>query len=239
MMSRRNVLSTIFALYEKWAERYTFACREGCATCCTQSVTMTTLEGELIHEYLSRQRPDLLPLLAVLPGSSPVPASTTNQFAAACLQGGDIAEETGGWDLTPCVFLRDGSCTIYPVRSFMCRSFGSRVRCDEQGEAEVEPLFLSLNTAIMQCIEHLDQGRPWGNMNTILRLIMAGKKRGEKIDRATGLVAQPIPGFLLLPEEEAALQGKLRTLLRLLNEERQPGEREKNNPAQSARNRPG
>ena len=230
-MSPRNTLSAIFALYEKWAGEYVFACRQGCATCCTQSVTMTTLEGELIHEYLTSKRPDLLPLLASLPDNSPVPRATTNQFAAACLRGEDIADDDPGeWDLTPCVFLQEGSCTIYPVRSFMCRSFGSRVCCAEQGMAEVEPLLLTLNIIIMQCIEHLDQGRPWGNMNAVLRRIAAGKKGRGAMDRATGPVAQPIPGFLFLPEEEAALQGKLQTLLRLVNEKRQP---EKKNPGQA------
>lgn len=225
-MSSRNTLSAIYALYEQWAGAFAFACRKGCATCCTQSVTMTTLEGELIHEYLTRQRPDLLPRLATLPADSPAPWATTNQFAAACLRGEDIEEAPACWDLTPCVFLQDGSCTIYPVRSFMCRGFGSRIRCDEQGEAEVEPLFLTLNTVIMQCIEHLDQGRPWGNLNTILRRIAADKKGKEGKDRTTGLVAQPIPGFLLLPEEETALREKVQALLRLLNRERQPGEQE-------------
>ena len=217
-MSSRETLSAIFALYEEWAGEYVFACRQGCATCCTRSVTITTLEGELIHEYLAGQRLDLLPLLASLPGNSPVLQASTNQFAAACLRGEDIADDPGGWDLAPCLFLREGSCTIYPVRPFMCRSFGSRVCCAEQGVAEVEPLFLTLNTIIMQCIEHLDQGRPWGNMNAILRRIAAGK---EATARASGLVAQPIPGFLLLPEEETALAGKLQTLLHLLHEERQ------------------
>ncbi|MHB8809566.1 MAG: hypothetical protein ACYC9M_06080, partial [Desulfobulbaceae bacterium] len=172
-MAPQNILPAIYVLYEKWAGAFTFACREGCATCCTQSVTMTTLEGELILEYLSRQRPDLLPLLDTLPGAAPAPRTTTNQFAAACLRGEDIAEEAGCWDLSPCIFLRERRCVIYPVRSFMCRSFGSRVRCEEGSEAEVEPLFLSLNTVIMQCIEHLDQGRPWGNLNTILRRLAA------------------------------------------------------------------
>jgi Fe-S-cluster containining protein len=218
-MSPRNILSTIFALYETWAGEYVFACRQGCATCCTRSVTMTTLEGELIHEYLASRRPDLLPLLAGLPDNSPVPGATTNQYAAACLRGEDIADDPGGWDLAPCLFLQDGSCAIYPVRSFMCRSFGSLVRCEEQGVAEIEPLFLTLNTIIMQCIEHLDRGRPWGNMNAVLRGIAAGKG-GKAATARGGLVAQSIPGFLLLPEEETALAGKLQALLRLLQKER-------------------
>lgn len=222
-MSQLNILSTIYALYEQWAKAFVFVCRKGCATCCTRSVTMTTLEGELIYEYLTRQRPDVLPRLATLPDNSPVPRTTTNQFAAACLRGEDIAEDTGSWDLTPCVFLQDGSCTIYPVRSFMCRSFGSRIRCDEQGEAEVEPLFLTLNTVIMQCIEHLDHGRLWGNMNTVLRRIAANSKGKKTQEEYAGPVAQPIPGFLLLPREEAALREKMKILLRLLKKKRPEG----------------
>ncbi|HBI14305.1 MAG TPA: hypothetical protein DDY20_02100 [Desulfobulbaceae bacterium] len=225
-MTPLDTLSAIFALYEKWAGTFVLACRKGCATCCTQSVTMTTLEGDLIHEFLARQRPDFIPLLAALPGNSRAPLATTNQFAAACLRGEDIAADPGSWDLTPCVFLRDGICSIYPVRPFMCRSFGSRVRCDEQGEAEVEPLFLTLNTIVMQCIEHLDQGRPWGNMNTVLRQKAAGKTGKETMHRAIEQMARPIPGFLLLPEEKAALQEKLQTLLHLLGQQRQPGKKE-------------
>lgn len=222
-MSQRTTLSAIFALHEQWAKAFAFACRKGCATCCTQSVTMTTLEGEMIHDHLTRQRPDLLPLLAILPGNGPVPAETTNQFAAACLRGEDADADTGSWDFSPCLFLQKECCAIYPARPFMCRGFGSRVCCAEGGEAEVEGLFLSLNTVIMQCIEHLDQGRPWGNMNTILRRIAANCKGEKTQEDASGPVAQPIPGFLLLPGEEAALREKLRILLRLLKEERAEG----------------
>ena len=176
---------------------------------------MTTLEGELIHEYLSGQRPDLFSLLATLPAESQAPALTTNQFAAACLRGEAMAEPPAVWDLTPCIFLRDGCCVIYPARPFMCRGFGSRVRCDLQGAAEVEPLLLTLNTVIMQCIEHLDQGRPWGNMNLILRAASAEAEGGHAPAPCDQRLAQPLPGFLLLPEEEAALAGQLRTLVHL------------------------
>lgn len=211
---RRETLLAIFALHAKWAGSYAFACRKGCATCCTRSVTMTTLEGELILDHLHGNRPELLSLLNATPEAYPAPA-TTNQFAAACLRGEEITEDAGSWDLRPCVFLRDGCCAIYPTRPFMCRSFGSRVFCDELGEAEVEPLYLTLNTVFLQCIEHLDRGRPWGNMNTIL-CSMAEGGMGRISKPGQLRTAQPLPGLLLLPEEESALAGKLRALLDLV-----------------------
>ena len=77
-MPRRDILTTIYALHEKWAAAFPFACGKGCATCCTRSVTMTTLEGELIFDHLSSQQLELLPLLAALPDDCPAPTATTS-----------------------------------------------------------------------------------------------------------------------------------------------------------------
>lgn len=216
--ARQKALLKIYDHYRKWAGEFDFACDKGCATCCTQSVTMTTLEGELIYEYIRTDKPELLPLLNSLPENSPVPATTTNRFALACLRGIDIGEEDPSWNLDPCVFLHENCCTVYPVRSFMCRSFGSRVKCDESGSAEVEPLFLTLNTVVMQCIEHIDQGRPWGNLNTILRSL---KETGDNVSEPVnqpGLLAEPIPGLLIPPDETDKLSHQLNTLLGIIRE---------------------
>jgi len=214
-MTPRESLLLIYALYDRWAGEFDFACRKGCATCCTRSVIMTTLEGELMDDRLSAQ-PDLLPLLETGPGNGHAPATTTNQFAAACLRGEYADEAEPAWDLAPCLFLRDNCCALYPVRPFMCRSFGSRVRCDRSGAAEVEPFLLTLNTVILQCIEHLDRGRPWGNMYGVLRSI--GNRRRKIADKETSglLIAEPIPGFLIPPDEADRIQGCLRLLLDLL-----------------------
>lgn len=216
--NKQKALLEIYAHYEQWARQFDFACDKGCATCCTQSVTMTTLEGELIHEYINSSKPELLSLLDCLPDDSPAPATTTNQFANTCLQGIDSEYEDQPWNLDPCLFLRENCCTIYPVRSFMCRSFGSRIKCAQSGSAEVEPLFLTLNTIIMQCIEHLDQGRPWGNLNTILRSLTKRKKKGEKGRKHAALRAEPIPGFLIPPDEADKLDSQLKTLLGIVRD---------------------
>jgi len=178
---------------------------------------MTTLEGELILAYIDDNRPELHSLLGTLPVRGPSPVMTTNQFASACLKGEAPDEEHGGWDFTPCVFLQDGCCSIYQARPFMCRSFGSRVRCSESGAAEVAPVFLTLTTIIMQCIEHLDQGRPWGNMNTILHsfAMTLQDNSGKDHDQAV-LCSVPIPGFLIPPEEMEQLTTQLQTLLGII-----------------------
>lgn len=209
--TRMDSLQTIYDHYDEWAEAFDFACRKGCATCCTQSVTMTTLEGELIKDFIQKEKPELLAVLDQLPENSPVPPTTTNRFARACLKGCESSEEDSPWDFTPCLFLRDNNCSIYPVRSFMCRSFGSKIRCDISGCAEVDPLLMTLNTIIMQCIEHLDQGRPWGNMNTILRFLNSDDDAGEENHQT--LKAESMPGFLMTPDEEYRLKKQLQILL--------------------------
>ena len=209
-------LQKIYNLFSLWAEDFEFACHKGCSTCCTQSVSMTMLEGELIYAYIKSEKPELLETIRALPDSNLNPI-TTNQFAAACLQEKVPEEDGNKWDMTPCVFLKDSCCAIYPVRSFMCRSLGSRVPCDLKGEAEMDPLFLTLNTVILQCIEHLDQGRPWGNMNIILQMVAADHESSEKPKEKGIRISQPMPGFLIPPEEINQVENQLKILLRIVN----------------------
>ena len=48
---KEELLKTIYAVYSQWVERFPLACQKGCASCCTQSVTMTSLEGEMILDF--------------------------------------------------------------------------------------------------------------------------------------------------------------------------------------------
>jgi len=152
-----EMLETLYKAYDSWTGQYQFACRQGCAACCTQSVTMTSLEGERIIEYLREngQFDNLAPMLAA---SRPTtrPVQTTNQFAADCLAREEPFEEEGEWDFTPCIFLDRDLCSIYPVRPFGCRSFSSTVSCDAHGCAEVAPVLITVNTVVLQIIEHLN-----------------------------------------------------------------------------------
>ena len=80
----------------------------------------------------------------------------------------------------------------------------------------MDPLFLTLNTVILQCIEHLDQGRPWGNMYTILKMINdPSLKKPFEIDTNV-LISEPIPGFLVPPEEKEKIHYQLQTLMKII-----------------------
>ena len=192
------LLATLHDAFAQWAEPFAFACRKGCATCCTRSVTMTSLEGDGIITFLTEGD-----RLAELAGPAFAPAAsrvgrtgqcTTNTFVAAHLKGESVAEAES-WDLRPCPFLAEESCTIYPVRPFGCRLFASLDPCAASGVAEMPPGYLAGATALLQCIEHLDSNGCWGTMVEVL----AGMHTGQAA--SGGQPTVPLPGFLLAPDE--------------------------------------
>lgn len=206
-----GMLQVVYAVYGEWAQGIPFVCKKGCSHCCTQSVTMTTLEGELISQYDQEGilLDDFLKNNDNTVNYGRISTLTTNQFARRCLAGEEIEFAEESWQFLPCPFLHDKSCRIYPVRPFGCRSFGSLLYCLETGSAEVPPLAVTINTVLMQIIEHIDQGRPWGNMLNIM-----GRLHMERVESwnenngwVTGLVngsvvSEPIPRFLIPPEEQ-------------------------------------
>ena len=198
---KKELLKTIYAVYSQWVERFPLACQKGCASCCTQSVTMTSLEGKMILDFLKVGGRDkgLLELL-VQKDNGNKSVLTTNQYAKACLEHQEIAEDAlGGWNFTPCIFLSEDACSIYEVRPFGCRSFGSLVCCSDKSGAEIAPIHLTVNTVFTQIVEHIcSNGGHWGNMADIL-----GDQIESKPLASTRrlLPAQPLPGFLLEPYE--------------------------------------
>ena len=198
---KEELLKAIYAVYSQWVERFPLACQKGCASCCTQSVTMTSLEGKMILDFLKVGCRDkgLLELLAQRT-TGKKGALTTNQYAKACLEHQEIPEDAlGGWNFTPCIFLRGDTCSIYEVRPFGCRSFGSFEPCSENSGAEMAPIHLTVNTVFSQIIEHISSdGGCWGNMADVLEDMIE-----SKAPDSTGklLPAQPIPGFLLEAQE--------------------------------------
>lgn len=214
MEAKQKVLNAVYDVYEEWVAQVPLACRKGCSACCTQSVTMTGLEGLMILEFAERRggRQWLKQKLAgAIPGKSKG-LITTNQFAAACLSQRDVGEEAFGcWDFTPCVFLEKGACTIYEVRPFGCRSFASSVQCTPDRAAEIAPIHLAVNIVFSQIIEHINSdGGYWSTMTDMLHALL-------NIDALEGkpylLPAMPVPGFLLDKHEI----GTLRILLQRID----------------------
>ena len=199
---KKQLLSAVNEIYRGWVAGLPLACRKGCAACCTRNVTMTSLEGEAILDFVERAGREkwLLERLArVAPGKNRL-SMTTNQFAAACLGRREV-DDAGmdDWDFTPCIFVEENVCTIYAARPFGCRSFGSLQRCAPGSAAEIAPMHLAVNTVFTQIIEHVCSASGyWGLMNDMLRALTDKESGAENTHL---LPARPLPGFLLEPRE--------------------------------------
>lgn len=205
---QRLLLATLYDAFAQWAGAFAFACRKGCATCCTRSVTMTSLEGDGIMAFLAEtDRRSELTAPAFLPTPNRMVQCTTNAFVAAHLRGESV-EEAESWDLRPCPFLKKETCSIYPVRPFGCRLFASQDPCAASGVAEMPPGYLAGATVLLQYIEHLDNGGRWGTMVELL----AGLNTGGQTENC-GEPTAPIPGFLIAPDEHALVEPLLQGLL--------------------------
>lgn len=210
---RKAFLAVLYGVYEEWVKRFSLACRKGCSACCTSSVTLTSLEGTVILDFLKKKGwvAQLLELLGRTDPAQNRPVMTMNEFAAACLGRCDISGAApDGWDFNPCIFLADDVCTIYEARPFGCRSFGSFVPCGTGTAAETAPIHLTVNTVFTQVIEQTDSnGGFWGPMTDILQRLAANDEgeRGMHL-----LAARPVPGFLLAAHEVEVVQYLLEQL---------------------------
>jgi Fe-S-cluster containining protein len=209
---KKQLLHAVYGVYSSWVQRFPLACKKGCAACCTQSVTMTSMEGEMILDVVrkkGRENRVLEKLAQSRPGKSRA-AMTTNQFAKACLNHQEVCGGApGGWDFTPCAFLVENTCSIYEVRPFGCRCFGSFVECGAGKAAKMAPIHLAVNTVFTQVIEHIcSDGGYWGTMNDILHSLASNNPDGKM----HLLPAQPLPGFLLEPHEKQTVKILLKQL---------------------------
>jgi len=150
---------------------------------------------------------------------------TTNGYARRCLEKYEVYEEEEQSQINGiCPFLEDDCCTIYAVRPFACRSFASTKDCHDSGSAYISERLLVINTVTMQLFEHLGQKGYWGNMLDVL-LALAEHKVNEEVRKNISnekiikraikktLTAEPIPGFLLKPEEENEVNQYLQSIL--------------------------
>lgn len=228
------VIEKIYSFYESWASELKLACHRGCAACCTRNVTITRTEGELIVTALQQEEARLQWITEKLPvkGKSGRPLMSTNEWARRCLEDGEISEGLETQVLEPCPFLDEQQgCSIYPLRPFSCRCFGSSVDCALSGTAEQPDILMEVNTVTMQLIEHLGRGRWWGNMLDMLyalTLLPKVKQEQEKQQlQETSrhlLLAKPLPGLLVMPEQQTAVQEYLAGLFALHVEQTTIGE---------------
>ncbi len=204
------LLEIIYEKYQAWLSGLSFTCTKGCSACCTQSVTLTSLEAEAILTHIRQEdRIDLLALIEQTPASQNVPSITTNRLARYCLDQHEPPDENHGWNFAPCIFLAKGCCRIYEFRPFSCRSFVSVAPCSQDEGARVPSWIITLNTAIMQVIEHIDENGEWGNMTDVLKLLISADDNVRSVLSDT----ERLPGFLIPPDEKRRIFPLIEDLL--------------------------
>lgn len=209
---KKKILNIIYTEFAQYSSSEQFCCSKGCSACCTQNVTITALEGVQILNFCKENNREswLAHTLSSQEAGTP-PLQTTNEYIASCLEGKEVDQE-GSETSAMCPFLENSICTIYPVRPFSCRCFGSRQPCDQYTSALVPNHYLSASMAVMQIIEHLGQFEYWGNMRDVLLALCDGSSYhaiASRLDqpalmmqaRLRTLKARPTPGFFF-PEED-------------------------------------
>ena len=210
---KKRILEIIYTAFAEWTAVERWACTQGCATCCTQNVTITALEGEQILNHVISHGNEQWFAEKLSARVMPFhPSQTMNDYAQICLNGDEPPEDSCAEPVQACPFLENGSCTIYEVRPFSCRCFLSKERCTPSRPALVENKHLAASTAVSQLIEHLGQFEYWGNMLDVLPAMLDISKyqtiRRHLKDpsladncRLQTLKAKPLPGFLLGPDD--------------------------------------
>ncbi|MGL1930996.1 MAG: YkgJ family cysteine cluster protein [Desulfotalea sp.] len=219
---QEKILRSIYNSFQTWADDREVACKKGCSTCCTQNVTVTAPEAELIHKYaLDNGIQEYLAKILATPRTPIKTAMTTNDFAKACLNGENDSPQPSA-NFTPCLFLQDNICGIYEVRPFACRAFCSTIACDKDQIATIsEPHTASL-TAVYQIIEHVGQRKFWGNFYDVLIAMTENptyKEAGillnkEMVSSAQKrlLTAKPLAGFILNEDDMKEAEPLLNTI---------------------------
>jgi Fe-S-cluster containining protein len=212
-------LEKIYAIYDSFIDSLELACKKKCAYCCTTRVTLTTLEGYKIVQALESETSTVWHqnVQEVAAQNHFIPKMTTNEFARLCAEGNEPpAEEIG--ESKACPFLTEAQCPIYAVRPFGCRCLVSRHDCGRSGYADIEDMVLSVNTVMLQTIEHLDADGCSGNMLDVLT-VLAGQvnqqayEEGKLVCGSTGLIGnQPLEVLMIPPEHRTRMEPILKSL---------------------------
>lgn len=190
-----NVLNQINKIYDDFIRSYDLACGRLCAHCCTRNVTLTTLEGYKIVNYIESSNKKIL-LEKIKIDSEKfryTPTITTNHLAQMGYEGKDIPDEDTGAVGECCPILQNDECPIYDVRPFGCRCLVSTRNCEENGYAQIDPFVVTVNNIFYQFIEHIDENGYFGNFTDVLLFL---ESKSTLSDHATDVINHPESGLL-------------------------------------------
>lgn len=206
--TRLRALKKIYEIYDDFAGEIEVACKKHCDQCCTQRVTLTTLEGYLIAEHMiSNGKSDLFRTARAATSISRFqPKVTTNRLADLCASAKDLPEEENNIAGGRCLLLKNHECPVYRVRPFGCRCFISKHDCSEKGYADVDPFVITMNTVFLQHIEHIDAQGFSGNLTDILVFMEIEKNRhayraGTLKHPESGCIPNQPMNVLMVPPE--------------------------------------
>lgn len=88
-------------------------CRKGCGWCCHAQVPVSRPEAEWLRDWMdthfqAAERDDTLERIA---------------RNLDLTKGRSLDERVAVWDQTPCIFLHENVCRVYPVRPLVCRAW--------------------------------------------------------------------------------------------------------------------
>lgn len=207
---KRQLLETLYKVYNSEASRFETACGIHCNACCSCNLIGTSLEANYI---LSMTGKDLLGTLLEIPLGGAFrnrlhrPSLTINDLALNCL-GGQFEDEAPP-DISShikCPFRSPQGCSIYECRPLACRMMWSKIPCSEGGAAHMPPELISLNGAFQQILEDVDRGGLYGNLFDLLEILSDEQTMGNYMSGAPLHARTPVcktrsnPGLMVPPE---------------------------------------
>jgi len=203
LKAKLSALDRIYKMYHDVISVYNLACRMHCSACCTRNVTLTTLEGYRIADYISEhEHHDLFrKLRKAISERRFQPRITTNRLAELC----------------------ESECLIYENRPFGCRCLVSKRTCQENSYADIDDELLTVNTLFLQVIEHVDTQGLSGNLTDMLLFMESNetrllyKKNMLKKPVKPLIQNQPAKVFLIPPEHRVKVKPILQSIQNIIN----------------------
>lgn len=168
---KRALVVSIYEVYAETAKNFYSQCKLECKLCCTAAVLATTIEADLIIDFLEKIGDSSIMARAITaPDRDFVrPCLSINTLAAHCLRKEQSNEEDHvKTNSGKCFFRGDDGCLIYPVRPFSCRCMWSERLCLDGSQAVMDPLLVTISGVCQQLIEDVDQGGLYGNLKDLI-----------------------------------------------------------------------
>lgn len=214
------ILEQIYAIYDEFSATLDLACGKNCACCCTNNVTLTTLEAAKILNDLSSDNKTRI-ISKIRTGMNKrrfQPRLTTNQLAKLCAGGIEPPSDNSEPKGEECSILENDLCPIYPLRPFGCRCLVSIHNCGEKGYAEIDEFVLSVNTVFLQFIEHIDVPGCTGNLIDVLQVLSSEQRRQAyeagtlRCSNVELIPNQPLQVIMIPPQHRTRIHPILQSL---------------------------